>query len=315
MTSRILALPALLNLVAAAQASPLLVLWSHEASHCVQGVAPELCELARISETRKAATARERLDALAERFASDRIQGPAYRTLRYLATEQARMEANGSGSTSSPDDPDGAALEALRAAALDEFDKARMEELPYIPAPLLKVMGSLAHRDPERHRALTERVVVATLAMRRPLDREAASLLALLGSHQGSYDPVGAVELLTRARQALPEGQASHALRAALLLREASVRGRDASWDSFPRQDFGADHVVQALVLIHRAPDMSRGDFQDLIREAQGWLSLKRTWVKKSGRWNPEIQAQAWQADALLDLLRRERPKDFPQAR
>lgn len=298
------------SLAVSAPAAPLLMLWGHEPSHCIQGVSEELCEIARISETPKAAEALDRLRSLEARYESDLQQRPAFRSLLFLATEQSLMEANGSGASFDLGDPrEVARRDQLVGRAIQAFEEGPYESLPYLPIPLLKVIGPWQHRDPPRHREMVERLARATRAMRRPLDLEAISFLRFLASHLAHHDAPGAVDLLRRTRADLGKAPEERSFAISLLLAEASIRGNEAHWDTFPTQDFGVEQLVQAQVLMHRTPDLPAADFRESFRSGRDWLRFRRTWIKKKGRWNPEVQAKAWQADAMFDLLRRDRPE------
>lgn len=293
-------------------ASPLPMLWKHEATFCIPGVSPDLCEIAKISETRQAPQARDRLRARAAEFEADDAQRPAFRALLYLATRQSRMEANGSGATDSPEDPDGRALRRLGEEAVEAFERAPYESLPYLPIPLLLVIGEWAHLDPPRHKQMTARLSAVVYEKQRPLDSRAVSFLRLLAAHRGSYDAPGASAMFTRIRSALGTGVRDRGLASALFLEEASLRGAQENWDAFCTRDFGLGHLNQALVLLYRTREIAAPDFRALVVRARDELGLRRSWVEKQGRWNDEVQAAAWQADAMLDLLRRTRPGDVP---
>ncbi len=289
---------------------PLQRLWGHQASHCIQGVAEELCEIAKIAETIQANQAQAKLEKLEAKYTALPAQKPAFLSLLFLAAEQARMNQNGSGATDSQEDPDGTILEGMRLRPIQAFQNAPMEDLPYLPIPLLKVIGRFIHANPEKHRALTIRIEKAVYAMRNPLDIEAVSFLDILASHRGGYDPKGSIKMFEKARQALGNTTQDQSFRIALLLSEASVRGEDTNWDVFESKAYGFEHLVQALVLMNRTPKLSSADFREHFTRATETLKLRRMWIKKQRHWNDEVQAKAWQADAMIELLQRKRPQD-----
>lgn len=305
----------LTSLLSGVHASPLAQLWSHQASHCIPGVADELCQLAKISETPRARQARAQLEALKGKYQALPSQEPAYRSLLFLATEQSRMEANGSGATDSPEDPDGSKLEALRTEAIRAFQGRPQGSLPYLSLPLLKVIGSLPYRDPERHRVVTDWLLGDTLAKEKPLGRLGASFLALLAAHRASYDGPGALRFLSQARESLGRGVLARELEVGLWLQEATIRGDQRHWDGISGSDFGIEALIRALVLLAREKKISAEVFRAAYERAESWLGFRRTWIQKQGRWTPEAEAKAWQAEAMFELLRAKRPKDIPRSK
>jgi hypothetical protein len=300
----------LLSLSASATAEMLLQLWSHRGSHCVTGVDPRLCKIAEISETPQAAEALRQLQVMEATFEADPMQRPAFRTLKFLATEQSLMEKNGSGRSFDSDPASVRQKTELVEGAIGAFEYAPYEALPYLPVPLLKIVGDFAWQDPARHLQMVERMELATREMRPGSDLEAVSLLNMLAMHRSSYDILGAVDMWERIRGGLADTPRDRGLKIGVLLSEASSRGGERHWDAFATADFGLEQLVQALVLMHRTPELAPAEFREYFNRAASTLSLRRSYIQRKGRWTAWAEAKAAQADAMFALLRLERPAD-----
>ena len=220
------------------------------------------------------------------------------------------MEANGSGATDSPEDPKSLKLMSLGKDSVKSFRKAPFDRLPYLPIPLVKVIGKWQYKAPAEYNQISNEIVEAVIRMRDPLDLEAASLLNLLASHRGSYDGKKAIEICQRARAHLGRTILDTSLRIGLLLTEASVRSQDKNWKLPKNQALGYDLVVQALVLLNRNPKLQSNDFRQHFKNASAQLGFRKNWITKQGQWNSIANSEAWQAEAVIELLKMKRPKD-----
>lgn len=290
-----------------AAAEPLLVLWQHEQLHCIEGVDPLLCEIAQQSETSSANDAVTKLLELESQFEADPNQRPAYRSLLYRATQQMRMNVNGSAATDTADDPDGIYLDSLRQRAVDAFDAAPFEDLPYLPMPL---MGLIDEVNSAEYQAMTERASVATHKMRTPLNLEAVSFLSYLGMHRGHADPAGGIVILRNARNKMPIGTWGTSMTIALLINEASILRWEQNWGMSSDSSYGLAALIEALTLLQETADLASEDFRNHLHRVADQLQLQRSYTREKSDWSDESENSLLKAEAIVKKLKRRQPKD-----